>query len=150
VTNTAWFLSVILVAAAFSERRKNRPHAWTAGIQVVRRGVASGLVDVTEKPTDEVAMRVAAQTAARLNIRFHPQWLDNLLNAAISTGVGGLASIGVTGFEAVAIGFASELLLEGASPTEHVVNRVMKRELRLRNLARLGAGRLSSDWTGVR
>lgn len=150
VTNTAWFLSIILVAAAFSERGKNRPHAWAAGIQVARKGVASGVIDVAEKPTDEVAMRVAARTASLLNVRFHPQWLDNLLNAAVSTGIGGLASIGVTGFEAVAIGFASELLLEGASPTEHVVSRLMKREVRLKSLARLGAGRLSSDWTGGR
>jgi hypothetical protein len=147
ITNTAWFLSVILVASAFSSQTRARHHAWSSAVRLAREGINAGLIDATEKTSDEVAITVAARAASQLDIRFHPRWVDSVLNAALSAGVGGLASIGITSFDSIVFGFATDILLEGTSPVERLTRKVSGRSVKLESLARLGAGRITPDWT---
>jgi hypothetical protein len=146
LSNTAWFLSTIVVSSAFHSRRRARPAEWVSGIRSARTQIAQGLVDIREKDSDEMALTLAARSAARLGLQTHPAWVDHVLNAAASTGLGGISSLVVSGLDAVAIGFGTSLVLESTSAIGRVTRRVSSRERRLEEIARLGAGRITPQW----
>lgn len=144
--NTAWFLSIIVVASAFNTRKRDRAAQWVSAIQAARTQIAQGLVDVRAKSTDDVALEVAARSAQGLGLQTHSAWVDRVLNASVSAGLGGIASLVVSSYEAAGIGFASDLVLETTSAVDRVTRRLSSRERRLEKIARLGAGRLTPEW----
>jgi len=146
LSNTAWFMSAILIACAFNERGSGRGAAWARSIKRARDGIASGELDVAHKETDEVAIRVAARNVARLGLRTHQPWIDQVTSAAVAVGLGVLTSFFLTGWEAVGVGATAQLAMESTRLTTRAAARVSGDEHRLQRLGRMQAGRIGARW----
>ena len=144
--NTAWFLSILLISAAFNARRSQRAAEWAKMARETRAAVASGSIDVGMKITDEVALKVAVRSARDLGWRAHPAWVDLTLGTVVSTGLGGLSSFYLDPYSTVAVAAATEVVLKTTNAISGLSSRVSRRETRLEYLGRTAAGRLSADW----
>lgn len=145
-SNTAHYLSSIIVACAYNESERHRPKAWASSVKVARARIRSGELDVADKPTDAVALTVAARGAKRIGLRTHPAWIDHLINALVSVGVGALTEFQLDGFGSVGAGSATGLLLERTQAIARINRTATNREGRLERIGRLGAGRISATW----
>jgi hypothetical protein len=146
LSNTASYLAVIILAASFNARRSERPAQWVGGLHASRAAIYSGELDASPKDSDEIAVRIAAREASRIGLQTHPQWVDHLLNASVSAGIGGIAALLLSSFEAVGASFAADIALEASGMIGRATHRVSARESRLETIARLGAGRITSQW----
>jgi hypothetical protein len=144
--NTASYLAIVVVAAAFNTRRQTRAANWVAAMRSARASLSSGELDVSPKASDEIALRVAAREASRLDLATHPRWVDYALNAAMSAGTGVIASLALSSFETVGTSFATALALEATGAVERATHIVSSRHSRLEAIARLGAGRITPHW----
>jgi hypothetical protein len=146
LSNTAWFLAVMIVAAAFNVRRRTRADEWVSGIRSTRTQLAQGLLDVRQKESDEVALRVAARCASRVGLTTHPAWVDRVLSASISAGLGGITSVTLSSFEAIGVGVATNAVLESSRAVQRLTARMSSREARLEEIGRIAAGRVNPQW----
>jgi len=144
--NTAWFMATIVIGCAFNARDSRRGAEWVRAVRRARDGVGSGELDVAPKDTDEVALRVAARNASRLGLRTHHSWVDQVASATVAVGLGVFASFYLTGSEAVAVGAAAQVAMEGTRVTARAAARVSGGERHLQRIGMMQAGRIGTRW----
>jgi len=147
VSNTERYLSNIVLASAFAERReKQRVSCWVENVLKVRKAVLAGAIDTRQKDFNKVALDLAVDAAKRVDIRIHPRWLDEVLDAIFAIGVGALASFVLNSWT----GFVSKIIHYGVSRKvdigKEATCRVLDTKARLRDLAISEPGRIKQTW----
>lgn len=102
VANTERYFASIVLAAAFSQRRKLRVASWTDSVLSARRAMDAEELDLRPKEEENVALETAVRVAKQLDIRAHSSVLDRALETTAALGIGALTSFWLEGW----VGFA--------------------------------------------
>lgn len=155
--NSAYYLSNVLLAAAFAESSPERRVAlWAENVHKARMAVLSDEVELPQKPSDDSALSTAVDAAKRIGITAYPRRtsiiLDEVLNLTLAVGVGALTSFLLMGWESLSASMIAYGVSREITRRKKLGERVLglAETRRLRDMATLGPGRIGRTWQNTR
>lgn len=148
VSNTAWYLSQVVVAAARREATlKSRLDSWAESVVKVRRRALTGEIDLRHKDSMHVARNIAMETARKCDIRFAPRYVEDALDATAALGTGILTSFVLSPWIGFGFGMAAYAVARKRRVGESIAGLIYRPELQ--KMADATPGRIRRRWTSV-
>ncbi|MCE5189966.1 MAG: hypothetical protein LLF75_12415 [Eubacteriales bacterium] len=141
-SNTEKFFSTIILAGAISQiDQKSRINTWLDSVRKARKGLFSEYIDLRNKDSDSVALSLAIEAAQKLDICTSAKWIDYVIEIFISLGVTVASSFVFQGWESFILS-ASYGAMDKAELGKKINTKIANRDMRLKMLANINAGRI--------
>lgn len=142
-SNTADYLSKIILAAALTERAvERRIVQWSSNVEAARKAVASGELDLQYRDSPEVSLKVAVKGARQLGIKTHARHIDKVIDAALAVGISAVTSFTLLNWQDLVSGILLYGLSEKINLGERIAGTLLDRDRRFEDLATSEPGRL--------